>query len=374
MTSLSDSDINHNGLQDISFPVVREMISFDFVDNETKNQLIICDKKTIYEKSLPNLFNRPIPFRLGAKLLQMNESLTCIPMLTKDDVTVTEVYQHSSLSIIFTLLCQRGPRTGCPYQVPVNCRAMSIHHLVTSNDGNNLMKSACNSSLENSFDEGDLTALTFFGVEGTDHDTLNEIAQFQMPSMMNLIDNDGQYRADDAILQGRRAVRVSAVHFKRACRFFNRYWGEMDGDGNMIEYPDDRPLTSKDLHAFAMIFKNHRLDSEEGWRCFLRDFGLEELFPYENDIHVLVQIRRLGEYYRALVPLDCGVSRGQHRCHVMAFLGMGYFDCVRRAPLPRFSGSKYLYPVFCFLFLFSFLFCFCLKFDLLKIMYFVFIF
>jgi hypothetical protein len=363
MASLFDTNIND--LHDISFPVVREIISFEFTDDETKKQIITHDENIIYEKSLPNLFERPIPFRAGAKLLQTNQSLTCIPVKTKANATVTEVYQHSSLSIIFSLSCQRGPQTGCPYQVPVNCRAMSIHHLVTSSDGNNLMKSACDSSLENSFGEGDLTALTFFGVQGTDKASVNETSDFQMPSMMNLIDNDGHYRADDAVLQGRTAVRVSAVHFKRACRFFNHCWGTVDEDGNMAEYPDNHPLTSKDLHAFAMLFENHRLDSEEGWRHFLSEFGLEELFPYQKGVHVLVQIRRLGEFYRALVPLDCGVSRGQHRCHVMAFLGMGYFDCIRRVPLPQFSGSTYLImfhvSVFFFLIL-GFLSCFMFRF------------
>ena len=340
MTSLSDTD--SDDLHAISFPVIRGIISYEFVDDETKKQLISYDENTIYEKSLPSLFERPIPFRPGTKLLQINESLTCIPMKTKENTIVTEVYQHSSLSIIFTLSCQRGPQTGCPYQVPVNCRAMSIHHLVTSSDGNNLMKSACDSSLENSFGEGDLTALTFFGVEGNDKDSVDETSHFQMPSMMNLITNDGHYRADDAVLQGRRAIRVSSLHFKRACRFFNHCWGTQDENGNMVEYPDDHPLTSKDLHAFAMLFEDHRLNSEEGWEHFLHDFGLEVLFPYEKDVHVLVQIRRLGEFYRAMVPLDCGNSRGQHRCHVMAFLGMGYFDCIRRVPLPHFSGGTYL--------------------------------
>ena len=346
MASSPVTDTNSSAEFGMSFNILKKEICYEFVDKETKDNLIFCDDDIIYEKSLPSKFGLPIPFRTNATPLQVDKSLICIPIKTKEKTTITEVSQHSSLFILFAISCQRGPQTGCPYQVPVNCRDLSMHHLVNTNDGNNLMESASNSSLQNSFGEGDLSALTFFGVEDANVNLDAVSCDFHMPSMMNLVDNKGEFRVQDAVLRGRKAVCVSAVHFKRACRFFNRVWGEIDENGNIHEHPDDDPVTSRDLHAFAMLFKNHRLDTEDGWAYFLEDFQLQNLFPYEKDVHVLVQIRRLGEYYRALVPLDIGVSRGQHRCHAMAFLGMGYFDCVRAVPLPCFSGGTYLFNMY----------------------------
>jgi hypothetical protein len=147
-------------------------------------------------------------------------------------------------------------------------------------------------------------------------------------------------------LRGRRAVKISAFHFKKACRFFNRVWGELDEHGNIVEFSDDRPLTSSDISSFAMIFKGHQLGDSDGWRKFLEDFKLAQMFPFEENTHVLVQIRRFGEYFRALVPLDCGVSRGQHRCHTMGFLGTGFINCCARAPLNRFTGGTLYFILF----------------------------
>jgi hypothetical protein len=343
-----DSDMGDD-LSLISFEKVKETVCYDFINDNNKADLICHNNNVIVEKALPSLFDCILPFRPGMKLLETNPTLQVMDTNIPQGHQVSETIQNSSLFIVFVLCCQRGPESGCPYQVPINCRAMSIHHLVTNKNGNNLMESASCSSLEDSFGEGDLSALTFFGVEtdeennensDVDAGTQNDCCEFQMPSKMNILLSE-RFLVENAVLKGRKAVKLSGKHFKRACRFFNRVWGEKNEDGVMEEYPDDHPITSKDINAFVMLFKKHQLGTEEGWIGFLNDFQLHAMFPFDRDEHPLVQIRRFGEYYRALVPLDCGVSRGQHRCHALGFLGTGYFDCCKRAPLKRFDGSKF---------------------------------
>lgn len=343
MTTVSviDDDTDHL-LTSISFEKVKDTVCYEFMNDTDKANLITFDGEVIVEKTLPSLFEHDIPFRSGLKLLEINSSLQVIENNIPNGLRVSETMQNSSLFIIFVLSCQRGPESGCPYQVPINCRSMSIHHLVTNQNGNNLMESAIQHSLQNSFGEGDLSALTFFGVSEDNMKIGDDYCKFQMPSKMNINLSDS-FLVEDAVLQGRQAIKLSGKHFKRACRFFNRVWGTMDDDGNLLEYPDDHPVTSRDLHAFVMLFKEHQLGTEKGWTDFLTDFRLHAMFPFKKDEHALVQIRRLGEYYRSLVPLDCGISRGQHRCHALGFLGTGYFDCCKRAPLIRFNGGKYMF-------------------------------
>lgn len=343
MTVISVAEVSDNAVSSISFEKVKGIVCYDFVSAADKADLITLNGEVIVEKSLPSFFNIEIPFRVGVKLLEINPTLQVMENNILNGHLVSETMQNSSLFIIFALSCQRGPESGCPYQVPINCRSMSIHHLVTNQNGNNLLESATQHSLQNSFGEGDLSALTFFGVEQNasgahNVDTGGDSCEFQMPSKMNIVLSN-HFLVEDSVLEGRLAVKLSGKHFKRACRFFNRVWGTVDDDGNLHEYSDDHPVTSKDLNAFVMLFKEHQLGTEEGWMEFLNDFQLHAMFPFEKE-HPLVQIRRLGEYYRSLVPLDCGISRGQHRCHALGFLGTGYFDCCKRAPLKRFNGSK----------------------------------
>jgi hypothetical protein len=323
----------------INFQEVRARICYDFLPDDEKKDLIIVEKRSIVEKSLPSLFDVDIPFRSGYQLLTSNNP--AIVSTELDEGIVSETIQHSSLFMLFVLCCQRGASTGCPYQVPINCRVLNVSNLVCTEDGTNLMESATKQDLQNSFGEGDFSGLTFFGVIESNNDTSIDGYEFESPSRMSLMTKD-VFKVADAVLHGRKAVKLSACHFKRACRFFNRVWGEIDENGKMIEFSDDRVLTSHDLHSFAMLMKGQKLNNAEGWYKFLADFKLERMFPFEENTHVLVQIRHFGEYFRALVPMDCGVSRGQHRCHAMGFLGTGFMDCFASAPLKRFTGGTFL--------------------------------
>ena len=332
-----DDSVVDDDVKGITFAEICNKICYDFVSEDVKKGIIITEKNIIAENCLPSLFDATIPLRTGYKLLTINEPT--IVTTSMEENVVSETLQHSSLFILFTMCCQRGPATGCPYQVPINCRALSISNLICSEDGVNLMESATTQSMQNSFGEGDLSGLTFFGVQESNNNAMSEDAcEFEMPSRMSLV-TDNNFKVGEAVLRGRKAVKISAFHFKKACRFFNRVWGELDEDGNIVEFPDDRPLTSNDISSFAMIFEGHQLGSAEGWCRFLEHFKLARMFPFEEGTHVLVHIRRFGEYFRALVPLDCGVSRGQHRCHTMGFLGSGFINCCARAPLHRFTGG-----------------------------------
>ena len=332
-----------NDVKGLKFDDICSEVSFDYLPEAKKEGLLTNRKHVIVEKCLKTYFDKDIPLRKNWSILKVNHD---VDIITESGGVkeVDEVMLQSSLSILFTISSQRGSYSGYPYQVSINHRVMSLHHIMAGDDNGDLFDSATQNSTINSFGEGDLTGLTFFGVETapafmSESNPANEIENFVTPARMNA-KLDGQQRVDYAVLEGLRAVRISAFHFKKACRFFNKVFGKKDSDGNVTEYPDDHPLSMADTHGLARLLKGHSLLDSSGWRRFLKEFQLEHMFPYDEQIHALVQIRRLGEYFRALVPINPGVSRGQHRCHALAFIGCDYLDIYRSVPLPRFNGSK----------------------------------
>ena len=241
-------------------------------------------------------------------------------MVTKTSMCVSPT--ETSITAILAMFMERGEFSGHCYQPFVNHRELDVALLLHDhlNDKGVVQRPMIESHLVDEPDEsfGLITPITFCPYE-----VRNDSGGLAIRSHGSLIghvskDNDVQCAS---VLNGRTAYHVSGKAFARTLALFGYRWVDTEGAGR----DESVSPTIDELMEFLNLFKGHGLQTKESFLTFLRTFGLERVYEYNDAVDLWYNIRYLSEVMRALTPFRLAVIDGQHRAVLMALFTCGYF-------------------------------------------------
>lgn len=175
------------------------------------------------------------------------------------------------------------------------------------------------------FDQGDLISLFFYGVEEPNKaDEDNGYEVMKTPCMLHVKDNTRKSSFLGGEISQRKCCILTGAMFKRLIGLFGYRWAYE----NQEEKGDDDEPSLEDITSFFAVFKDVDMSTKEGFRRFLSDFQLHELYNMDDglfDLTVAEHCNNFGHLLRTLVNVRVGAFEGQHRFYLFVLFLTGHY-------------------------------------------------
>ena len=230
--------------------------------------------------------------------------------------------------LIPALLTERGRASNQIYRAPINHR--QIDYFVLNNrhkNGRAVKHSFTNPTGEEAFDSLPMVLFPHC-LRCTDKHVPNE-CQMTSQKSMRLPPELGVIGARTGVLDGIEIDLARNSDFRRLLEIFGYQWHDEDGNIDTSSEP-----SVMDFLSFFDEFKGINVSTQEGFKLFLRDFGLEDLYEYDDTVDVLLNMNRFGWLLRSLTNIRFSPSDGQHRWWCFSSLIQGFPDATNTLPLP----------------------------------------
>jgi len=169
-------------------------------------------------------------------------------------------------------------------------------------------------------------------IEGTS--CTHDDQQFMSHCSLQL-EHENESHTLNGILTDTKCQFLTGDGFRRTLAFFGYKWVDKDGK----ELKKKSLVELSDIVNFFHLFirKENPFDfsSHEGFRQFLEEFDLLELYQNDEADDINVALDDFGWFSRSMFPMRLCTWEGQHRWLLMALFWSGYFSATHEVPLQR---------------------------------------
>ena len=237
---------------------------------------------------------------------------------------------HTEGVSILSLFVARGSGTGHCYQPNINYRNIDISYLNCSHTDSTAKKTIrpmVMSHVDKQKGSGDsfdlLAPISLLPYEVHKEEPGLELTTH---CCLNIPSENGYSTLGYGSLGHSNAVLPTAQCFAETLAFFGYEW--IDISGNKVETIDSStpPPTLREIIGFASLFNSHSLKTKTDFRRFLKEFGLDALYLFDDKQSLVDNVWMFSQLMRECVSLRFGVFDGQHRMVLMTLFVTGFFE------------------------------------------------
>jgi len=304
---------------------------------------------------LVNNFELELPKRKKLRQFKPHE------FSTNETLDISEGTSYTNNFGLLSLFIERGQYTNFPYQLPMNHRDINLVILHYGIEGKPPMLESMVRPRDGAEKFDQSTKISFFfhalkdtsranGSGESDKDGLpgglisRDVLDTNDASKKELLRTQCYVKADGeneekvhgyGYIQDREAIFLEFGDFERLLEIFGFEW--VDENGVAVQSEE---VTVSVIMSFIELFEGYRFDTVDGFKDFLKDFGMDDYYRYQEGVDLAKQYRDFGMLLRSITNVRLGTYDGQHRMFLMMLFFTGFFDITDQCPLTHEPMKK----------------------------------